>query len=546
MLRAFAKKTLSHAPGLLLFLSLFIAVFFSASVAIKNLYESKRNEFHLHTERVAEALKAQIFERYADSQAFALNPALKQALLNPTKSNREAAQGVLQQLLNLYQVYKMSALTDHQGKVIALAYRDRADLTSKDTSAIGETTHPWQRQKPESYTIVTDFSHQPDLKLGNPSEKLQRFSSPVHSNSESLIGVITNYADSYYLEREMNLAFSYFTQLRLPPVLIHVLSEGGEPIFKFSSSENISSLLKSSVLKSQRKDFVIGPNLISLKSIADTRVNSSVRWLLALETNHDLFFRDYYWLRNMTYGFLFLILLGIAYGALVINRAQIKYEKELSRKLIHAQNEERTRLSREIHDDLGQNLTATKIHLSQAAQKDPFIAIQEAQQMLNHTIESMRRISHQLHPSLLENLGLKEAIEWKASSIFKNTGIEYSIEFNDTEEILSSLSLEDRDHIFRIIQECFSNILKHSKSKNVFLVFSKEKHFLHLCIKDDGIGLPAKLSKHTLGMTSIMERAKIMQGSATFNSGPKQGTQVEITIPLHRSLKNDSDKNISH
>jgi len=197
-------------------------------------------------------------------------------------------------------------------------------------------------------------------------------------------------------------------------------------------------------------------------------------------------------------------------------RRQRLAQKAFLVQLIYSQEEERKRISKELHDGIGQSLLVLKNNMT------------EGKQLIESTIEELRTISRNLHPILLEKLGFKKAIENVVDQAGKSTAIYMSYEIEDVNE---SLSPEQQINIFRIVQECMSNILKHSQATAARVIISKLEHKVKITIFDNGIGfnLMEAKKKKSLGLASIEERAKIIHGEIQINSIPGQ-TKIEIKV----------------
>lgn len=163
--------------------------------------------------------------------------------------------------------------------------------------------------------------------------------------------------------------------------------------------------------------------------------------------------------------------------------------QDISKFLIRAQEEERKKIARELHDEVGQTLTAIKINLEILKRKLPsdlIPYIEESISLIDKSIEQIRDISLNLRPSLLDNLGLKSALRWYIEKQKEKSGIdiEYILDFEE-----ESFSSDHSIVIFRIIQESLTNIIRHSKAKRVLLNIKENDEELVINIIDDGIGI---------------------------------------------------------
>ncbi|MEJ7646427.1 MAG: PAS domain S-box protein [Chryseolinea sp.] len=211
--------------------------------------------------------------------------------------------------------------------------------------------------------------------------------------------------------------------------------------------------------------------------------------------------------------------------------------KKLTTHLEHVREEERTRISREIHDELGQQITCLKMDASWLSRKIPLDEksahdkLNSMIAMLDNTVRTIRRISSDLRPAVLDNLGLVPALEWQSREFEKNTGMHCA--FNaKAAEITVERSVATG--IFRIYQEALTNITRHAKATHVEAVIGTSEEFVTLTVKDNGQGFnPAEAgSKETLGLIGMRERAAMMGGDLRIESLPGRGTHVLLNIPL--------------
>ncbi len=224
-------------------------------------------------------------------------------------------------------------------------------------------------------------------------------------------------------------------------------------------------------------------------------------------------------------------------GIDISERVKIQQElRNLATDLQNIREEERTRISREIHDELGQQLTGLKMNISWLNKKitnaTPEISshINQSIALSDQTLKTVRRIAAQLRPSILDDLGLISALEWESDE-FQNR---YNIEVNFiAENITSTLYQKMSTAIFRIFQESLTNILRHSKATLVTTVFAEFENQFTLKIEDNGIGFDEKTDKRirTLGLLGMKERALMIGGTLTIKSTPNKGTILLLQIP---------------
>ncbi|SVA99818.1 uncharacterized protein METZ01_LOCUS152672, partial [marine metagenome] len=199
-----------------------------------------------------------------------------------------------------------------------------------------------------------------------------------------------------------------------------------------------------------------------------------------------------------------------------------QYQEELRNLSSHIQNvqeEERSHIAREIHDELGQNLTSISMDIDylksidgKDTDSDILKRLNTLSELVNQTIKKTRRISQELRPSILDDLGLKSAIEWQVSQYKKRSNSIYKLNMIGNDE---NISTEQSTTIFRIAQESLTNIARHAEATKVEIRLSIEKLFIKLEIKDDGIGISENNTDNnnaSFGVFGMKERASILGG----------------------------------
>lgn len=211
--------------------------------------------------------------------------------------------------------------------------------------------------------------------------------------------------------------------------------------------------------------------------------------------------------------------------------------RRLSEELMRITEQERTRISREIHDQLGQLLTAVKMELraiDRALARDPQVAsehIRETSGLVDETIRTVRRISADLRPGILDDFGLAAAIEWQTEQFKKRTGMELALEAEIVEE---SLSKDMATAAFRILQEALTNVARHSEATSVNVAVRTTDAELLLTIGDNGKGLHPDPNHRSFGVVGMRERARQFGGSVTISDNPGGGALVHLRMPLHQ------------
>jgi len=211
--------------------------------------------------------------------------------------------------------------------------------------------------------------------------------------------------------------------------------------------------------------------------------------------------------------------------------------RDLSRHLMTVREEEKARIARELHDEMGSSLTAVNMDLSSVRQRlgeeSPLAArLARATNTLKSTVEAMRRIIEDLRPTMLESLGLREAVRSLAKDCTERYGVPLSVDLADE---LPPLPAGSPIGLFRIAQEALTNAIRHAKAGSIRLSIRTEGDNVVMEIVDDGIGIVraaagAKRSPH--GLLGIRERATAMGGASTIGNGPGgRGTEIRVTVP---------------
>ena len=222
---------------------------------------------------------------------------------------------------------------------------------------------------------------------------------------------------------------------------------------------------------------------------------------------------------------------------------QLRSSKEqlraLSAHLQSIREEERTLIAREIHDELGQELTGLKMDLSwlikrlSAGQEQLVKKVESMLKLIDTTIQSVRRISTKLRPGVLDDLGLTAAIEWQAQDFQTRTMIQCEFRSN-----LKEVDL-DRDRsttIFRILQETLTNVARHASATRVNIYLNEAAASLVLIVVDNGRGITEKeiLDAKSLGLLGMRERALVFGGEVKISGAPGKGTTITLKIPLQK------------
>ena len=211
--------------------------------------------------------------------------------------------------------------------------------------------------------------------------------------------------------------------------------------------------------------------------------------------------------------------------------------RDFAARLDTVREEERTRVARELHDELGQLLTILKLDLSwmqgQLSRSDLRKKMKAIIAHVDDTIRRVRRISSDLRPSILDDLGLGPAIEWQASEIQKRTGIRTQV-ISDGD--CARLPMEASAATFRVVQEALTNVVRHAKATRVRVRLKSQEHTLAISIEDNGKGITeAQITDvKSLGIVGMKERIARIGGEFNIFSEPDRGTRLDMIIPaLH-------------
>jgi signal transduction histidine kinase len=217
--------------------------------------------------------------------------------------------------------------------------------------------------------------------------------------------------------------------------------------------------------------------------------------------------------------------------------------RALSGRLRQAREAEAARIARELHDEIGQLLTSLKIELSHlplrcnrnsgrdSCARDLSSSIDAMNQRIAAAIDFVRRISSELRPSVLDNLGLAAALEWQARELESHTGLVIHVEAVDVEPVLDELVSVT---LFRIAQEALTNIVRHAEAAMANVHLFRTERELVLEVEDDGKGFAASAVEpdKSLGIVGMRERALLINGQLIIEGTPGQGTRVRVCVPL--------------
>ena len=216
--------------------------------------------------------------------------------------------------------------------------------------------------------------------------------------------------------------------------------------------------------------------------------------------------------------------------------------RALATRLISIRDEERVRIAREIHDELGQVLTCLKIDVACLEKqfcdkRHPARARTERmRKLIDSTVHLVQRISTGMRPEILEELGLVAALRWQAREFEKRTGIRCRPRLPARQPVLDA---ELSTAVFRAFQEMLTNVARHARASSVKACLEASNGRLTLEVADDGIGIPDDKIQHrdSLGLLGMRERAQVLGGQLTISCKPGRGTMVTVNIPLRAAAR---------
>jgi PAS domain S-box-containing protein len=213
--------------------------------------------------------------------------------------------------------------------------------------------------------------------------------------------------------------------------------------------------------------------------------------------------------------------------------------QKLSERLVTVQEEERRTIARDLHDEVGQLLTAAKVSIQTAQRLGQPEAFAHALSSVDSVLNYVRELSLSLHPRILEDLGLAAALRWYVIQQTKHSSVTIRLNVQLSEVMLSP---ELEINIYRIVQEGLTNILRHSQAQQAEIALATSHNRLILTINDDGVGFDAlALSTKSLGFLSMRERVTVHGGQFEVLSSKGQGTTLRATFPLEEGDRGYSD-----
>jgi signal transduction histidine kinase len=234
------------------------------------------------------------------------------------------------------------------------------------------------------------------------------------------------------------------------------------------------------------------------------------------------------------------ILLGLTVAVVVVVRLRVLERRseeaehqmrELSQQLVNTQEEERKNLSRELHDHVAQVLTGLRMELGRIERLSPLVApvVAECKALVDDIFRTVRNLALGLRPSMLDDFGLRAALEWHARDCMSRYDIDVDLQ---TEGDLDALPDKHRTCAYRVVQEATTNCVRHADAKKIHIRISAEGDQLRVQVSDDGRGLDPRQRRRGLGLRGIDERVKELRGVMAISSAPTGGTTLLVSLPL--------------
>ncbi|PQB05205.1 ATP-binding protein [Aureitalea marina] len=279
------------------------------------------------------------------------------------------------------------------------------------------------------------------------------------------------------------------------------------------------------------KDSVYNQSTANSLAYYQTLYDSTIKEkeLLEKTTSIELLEKDNRYFRNLTGIVTLISILIIAVIILVRNQLSLKVKRRMqeqfSQELLLSQESERMRISKDLHDGLGQQLLVIKNKLIGSGD-------QETGKMVNDSIEEVRTISRDLHPFQLQEMGITKAINYTVKQVDEHTAVFISSEIDNIDELFN---VDQEVNIYRIVQESLSNMVKHAKAQAGKVEVSKRAENVRISIRDNGVGFDFSEKYNnvkSLGLKTLMERTRFVNGQLKIHSKKDEGTHLEFLIPI--------------
>lgn len=213
----------------------------------------------------------------------------------------------------------------------------------------------------------------------------------------------------------------------------------------------------------------------------------------------------------------------------------------LSRKLLEAQEAERRRIAHELHDEIGQSLTALKIALHTlrppVVVREALPCVQDAISSVDRIMQQVRTLSVELHPPMMDDLGLAATLRWHLNTVAEKSGLQVRLQIDtDPSDLPRNVAMA----AFRVVQEVLNNVVKHARARSVYVELRRDDGDLDLVIFDDGTGFDVTAARRrnvegkSFGLFSMEERVRLLGGRMMIRSAFGEGTEIQVRFPLGR------------
>jgi signal transduction histidine kinase len=208
--------------------------------------------------------------------------------------------------------------------------------------------------------------------------------------------------------------------------------------------------------------------------------------------------------------------------------------RRLSRRLVQAQELERQALSRELHDEVGQMMTALGMELGhletlRSGNVEAFRSrIEDAKRLNADAMRAIRDLAMGLRPSMLDDIGIEAALQWQGREFSRHTGVPATVRVNGSIDYLND---SQRTCIYRVVQEALTNCARHAKAKHVVVSLQADEDGVVVIVRDDGVGFNPTVARGGLGLIGMQERVQELEGTVTITSQPQKGTTIRVELP---------------
>lgn len=304
-----------------------------------------------------------------------------------------------------------------------------------------------------------------------------------------------------------------------------------DPLFDWTPAEKIANsatFLRREVVPRREAALAIAQEIEELNNANLATQQAEVA------RQHAAFRSELHWLLWQTV----LLGLGVAVGVVlrlrVLERRSEEAEhrmRELSQRLVSAQEEERRNLSRELHDHVAQVLTGLRMELGRVERMSATVgpAIGECKRLVDDMFRTVRDLALGLRPSMLDDFGLQPALEWLVRDFMRRYATDVEIKMDGDFETLPD---KHRTCVYRVIQEAMTNCARHARASHIQIAVTAGKGQLRASVTDDGVGFDPAHPPQGLGLRGIDERVRELEGTLTISRDGRQGTMLMVKLPL--------------